>query len=774
VTVEASKSVADSSEVLPLHSDHRQDLHKSGLTEDTIRRLQFHAIRPHDLRKFRGVETAYQIPYFSMSGASAGFARLRLFPPITTSDGHTQRYFQPTGSTPHLYFPPLLDWDALARDPEKALIITEGEKKAAKACQEGLSTIGVGGVWNWRVRLDKGEAITLPEVDAFSWSKRAVDIIPDSDAWRAEKMVQVLSGFYALGMELQRRGAHVRIVRLPETPGSKVGLDDWLVKEGSPASEALQRLERMDLADPQLHRIAAWWQPWNSRQQRAAELAHTDLAKAVNGIRLGQLKPFEKKRDIADLAVRDLRNRGRFIRTDEDELLYFDTKAKTLERIVGADFLAALCDRLGLNSTEEETKFVHAEILNQARVHGERAAVHQFAFWDKHKQTLYVWAGNGTIYTCDGTAIKQTDNGTDGVLFKEDPLFEPVVPDLACSEDAFHAAFQFLPVEDLSQPGATLAVLKTWLLSTFFQELLLVRPILTIFGEQNSGKSSTARFLGLLLFGKHFEVGGFRTDKSGESDFLAAITNQRLITYDNADSPAPWLGDHLARAATGAVILRRRYHTTNDLVSYRPRCFIILTSRDPRWNRDDVAKRLLPIRLHSLAQEGNMPEGTLQENILHARPKVFGGLLQILNRAVGAMTSDEQPYRSSHRLADFHRVGASIARAMQVGPLFEWGMENLNQSQLDLLGESDERLDSIRSWTEGFTGGLSEVRLPVGDLFVALKDRFPGAERDFPFRSPNALGSWLARNKELIKSQLGVSVQDDRSHGKRCWIVSSD
>lgn len=774
MTDEAIKSTAESPEAQPLHPEHREDLRKSGLNEDTIRRLHFRAVRPHDLRKFHGVETAYNIPYFSMGGDVNGFARSRMFPPIKTADGHTQKYSQPTGSTPHLYLPPLLNWQALAGDPGKTLIITEGEKKAAKACQEGLHALGVGGVWNWRVRLDSGEAITLPELDSFSWSNRAVEIIPDSDAWRADKMSQVLGGFYALGMELQRRGAQVQIVRLPDIVGGKVGLDDWLVKEGSPAPEALQRLERIQLADSQLHRIAAWWQTWSSRQQRAAELAHTDLAKAVNGIRLGQLKPFEKKRDIADHAVRDLRNRGRLIRTADDELLYFDTTTKMLERLNGDDFLAALCDRLGLNQTEEETRFVHSEIITQARIRGERAAVYQFAHWDKNKHILYVWAGNGSVYMCDGTTITKSDNGTDGVLFKEDSLFEPVAPELDCSEDAFHAAFRFLSIEDLSQPGSALAVLKTWVLSTFFLELLPVRPILTIFGEQNSGKSSTARFLGLLLFGKRFEVGGFRLDKSGESDFLAAITNQRLIIYDNADSPASWLGDHLARAATGAVIQRRKYHTTNDLVSYRPNCFLVLTSRDPRWNRDDVAKRLLPIRLRSLTQDGNMTEGTLQDSVLRARPKIFGALLHILNRAIGSMTAEEQPYRSSHRLADFHRLGTFIAQSMGVDPLFECGMENLNQSQLDLLAESDERLDLIRSWIEGLTGGLSEIRLSVQDLFTQLKDKYPGSERNFPFRSPHALGSWLSKNKELIKSQLGVSVEDDRSHGKRCWIFSSE
>lgn len=761
-----------------LAPEHIEDLSKSGLSEETISSLQFEAVRPNDI-KLGGVNSAFRIPYFTLDGGVNKFERHKLFPPRRTPDGHSQKYHQPPGSAPHLYFPPLLDWVTVAQEAGTTIHIAEGEKKAAKACQEKFNTIGVAGVWCWRNKLDGGEAITIPDLDRFNWSNRSVEIIPDSDAWRPEKIESVLSGFFALGKELERRGARVVLVKLPDSSGRKVGLDDWLCSEPPPLVEGWIRLERIELSDQQLNRLTAWFQKWQSRQNRAAEMSSNPLAARVNAIRLGNGKGFEKKRDIADYAVRDLRASGRLIRTEEDELLYFDATAKTLEPIEGQDFLAALCDKLGLNPTEEETRFVQAEIRNQALVRGERAAVHQFAFWDKAKTLLYVWAGNGSIYTCDGVAIKKIDNGTDGVLFKEDHFFDPVIPDIDCPEESFHDAFKFITIEDASQAGANLAVLKIWVLSVFFLEALKTRPILTIFGEQNSGKSSTARLIGLLLFGKQFEVGGFSTDRSGEADFLTAATNQRLIVYDNADSHVSWLQDHLARAATGAVIHKRKLYDTNTLLSYRFNCFLVLTSRDPKWNRDDVAKRLLPIRLHSLTREGNMTESSLQERVLRTRNKIFGAVLRILNRAIGFMAAEEKrsennPYRSSHRLADFHQLGTFIAQAMGAESLFECGMENLNQSQLDFLAESDERLDLLRTWIDGFTGGLSEIQMPIREIYIALKDRYPGADRNFPFRSTTALGSWLSKNKELIKSQLGVKVEDDRLKGRRCWTFSSN
>lgn len=71
----------------------------------------------------------------------------------------------------------------------------------------------------------------IPFVDQFAWKDREVVLVPDSDVWRKDKL-QALCGFYALGQELVSRGANVCFVVLPETGQGKVGIDDWLVKNG--------------------------------------------------------------------------------------------------------------------------------------------------------------------------------------------------------------------------------------------------------------------------------------------------------------------------------------------------------------------------------------------------------------------------------------------------------------------------------------------------------------------------------------------------------------
>jgi hypothetical protein len=95
-----------------LAPEHREDLKKSGLTDTTIKALQFAAVRPHDL-KYRDVESAYEIPYFDLFGKVNGFQRRKLFPPISSSSG-TMKYWQAKDTLPHLYCPPIVNWQTVA------------------------------------------------------------------------------------------------------------------------------------------------------------------------------------------------------------------------------------------------------------------------------------------------------------------------------------------------------------------------------------------------------------------------------------------------------------------------------------------------------------------------------------------------------------------------------------------------------------------------------------------------------------------------------------
>lgn len=755
---------------LTLHEEQLADLRKSGLSEDTIRHLGIHAVRPHDI-KLAGVEHAYRIPYFDLDGKCINFERWKLFPPIVSADGHARKYHQPPGSTPYLYLPPLLNWRMVAVDPTIPVVITEGEKKAAAGCRVGLIVAGIAGVWCWRMKLEHGERLVLPELDLWVWKGRRVEIVPDSDAWRPNKMMQVLAGFYALGMELAQRGAYVQLVQLSENGNIKVGLDDLLVSEGDQWRDMWGRLERWQPSDRRLSKVAAWYQRWEHKQEQKVLRSQDSFVHRVDAIRLDQsLKPFERKREIAALVLTDLTTRGKLIKTPDGVLYFFDLQTKTLEQVGQDEFLAEIYERFGLNSTEVETHYVEGEILMVARRRGTCVKVRHLAFWNDETQALYVDATNGTMFVLDGQTILRVDNGTDGVLFVTDRRAEPVEPDFLASVDCFKNLFTDLSLagEEQATKDQAMALMKVWALAIFFLEVLPVRPILALIGEQGSGKTTLGRRLGLILYGRSFQVGSFRSDPAGEDDFVAAITARRFVVFDNADANIRWLPDHLARLATGADIEKRQLYTTNDLVSYHLDCMLAITSRDPRWKRDDVVRRLLPIRMETI-QGSKRPEKLLQSKIVNCREAIWGALLTLLNQVVLSMRSNSGQSTSSHRLADFHWFGSLAAPVLGLQIEFSAAMAALEQAQLSLLGEGDERLELFMLWVKERRLALSEEIITSSELFTELREIYPGPERAFPFRNTTALGAWIGRHKELIEAQVGVEVRETRSSVTRSW-----
>jgi hypothetical protein len=98
-------------------------------------------------------------------------------------------------------------------DATVALWITEGQKKAAKAAQEGLACIALPGVWNWLSRISSDVSIPLPDFDLIEFQGREVYVVFDSDS-ATNPHVRLASR--RLAEFLARRGAKVYRVQLPE------------------------------------------------------------------------------------------------------------------------------------------------------------------------------------------------------------------------------------------------------------------------------------------------------------------------------------------------------------------------------------------------------------------------------------------------------------------------------------------------------------------------------------------------------------------------------
>ena len=356
------------------------------------------------------------IHFADTEGKLANYCRLKPDRPRKDKNGKPIKYESPLGSNNRAFFPPRTR--TALKDVSLPLIITEGEKKAAKADQEGFACLGVTGVWNWikKRQCDKdgnsqGERELIDDLAVIPWKGRNVFICYDSDL--ADKP-DVSLAEWRLAECLTRHGANVKVVRLPSgEPGpdgkpAKVGLDDFLVShdpaafrqllaEATAPTSPLEGLVVLE-ADDDPHRLAKLYLSGNCqhadgltiRFQREryckwtetsycelpdAEL-HADLTKTVKW-EFDRLNILAQKR-CAD-GDGDQPGRGKFLLYDR----FYNHRFPELSR-----HLTGLDGRRGRYRQRPHRRALYREFWQQR--HGRLFAGHQFRLRQRFRHRFHI------------------------------------------------------------------------------------------------------------------------------------------------------------------------------------------------------------------------------------------------------------------------------------------------------------------------------------------------------------------------------------------------
>ena len=229
--------------------DTLADLARSGLTDEDAALMGIQDAGAAWCEQNLDVPRAgYVIPYYDAHGNPINnphFYRVR-FTQFTKPERvggkiyklDELRYTQPAGSRPYPYLSRRVKWATdVLQNPLRMVTFTEGEKKAEAACKAGITTIGLGGVWNFK-SAGRGWSL-LPELRDAMWKDRRVEICYDSDVMTKR---EVFAALLELTQQLVDRGADVYFVYLtPRGTEKKIGLDDFLVSYGAEEYRALSR-----------------------------------------------------------------------------------------------------------------------------------------------------------------------------------------------------------------------------------------------------------------------------------------------------------------------------------------------------------------------------------------------------------------------------------------------------------------------------------------------------------------------------------------------------
>lgn len=173
-------------------------------------------------------------------------------------------------------------------------------------------------------------------------------------------------------------------------------------------------------------------------------------------------------------------------------------------------------------------------------------------------------------------------------------------------------------------------------------------PILTLNGEQGTGKSTFSRLVRSLVDPNAAPI---RAVPKDERDLIVAAYNSHVLCFDNLSKVEVWFADALCRLATGGGFSARALHTDRDEAIFFGTKPIILNGIPALTDRPDLADRAINVRLAPIPETERRPEADMLRAWDERAPAVFGALLDAMS--AGLRRQDDVKLDGYPRLADF-------------------------------------------------------------------------------------------------------------------------
>jgi len=685
---------------------HLEDLRRSGLSDEQIVTCGFRSeADPAKWSKLLNWKTSHSdsggamcIPYFGADGTPLDYVRLKRDKP-RMKQGNPIKYESPKGSKNRAYVPP--GTRAASTDPTKPMIVTEGEKKAAKADQEGFACVGLTGVYGWQNKRPKddagkgmGERQLIPDLAAIAWHGRSVFIAFDSDIIENPN-VQWAECF--LAEALTKAGANVKAVRIPAAAdGSKQGLDDFLIAAGPDGLTRL--LDGAKAVDP-------------PKDDRPIIVVDTEEHR-VN------------REAISTLAAEPTiyQRRGMLVHIVETES---DADSATIRRCAGSTVIRTMPPAMLRES------LTRCAQLKAVRGHGgetKLVPVHPPEWLVRGICDRHDWPGirrlvavvTHPVLLPDGSILKTPGYHAASKLFVSFPpglnITIPDKPNRVAVKAALDALFDALvdfPFETPAHRSAWLAGLLTPLAWFAFNDSA---PLFLIDGNvRGIGKGLLADVIAIITTGRRFPVMTYTADKEELRKKITtlAIEGERLVLMDNLAGAVG--NDVLDAAFTGDAWIDRLLGSNKAFNG--PLNITWYATGNNVQLQADTSRRVCHIRLESEDEKPETKSGfkypNLREHIRSHRGPLLSAALTIL-RAWYAAGKPSQ---------NLPKWGSYESWSMIRDVIVFAGLADPGETRQELQSNSDRDATAMQTILRGMLQLDASGRgLTAADIIGKLKD----------------------------------------------------
>lgn len=506
------------------------------------------------------------------------------------------------------------------------------------------------------------------------------------------------------------------------------------------------------------------------RAERAVQLndidGMTDIER-VKAMRALAAPIDDRRKFIAEHVQNRMSQMGSFVTTDDGTdwyILETEGRPTTLSR--RNDYLASILEtRFALNGVETEQKYTINFLISAKSRVASRGTLGILSHFDPQSNRVLLHTGGREVLQIDSKGISTATNGDFGLIFpwrSGEALFEPDFRNPLSVEGIFDGCFDNL-IE--MEPVHALAIMRAWLLFLLTRNAAASRPLLALFGQPGSGKSTMFKRMLAFLYGPGKSLNSITSPE----DFDHAVSTDPFVAFDQIDQfPPAWLPDKLALSAAQSVLQKRKLYSDNDSVHVVRQALIGVTAHNPQFRREDIVDRFLMFNFRRL--DKFIPESSIIGEIVRNRNRLWGGLVNDL-QAMLATSMPSEAETPAFRVSDFARIGLWAARALGFESDFRQAITSNTGEQMAFnLEEEDLLVETIKRW-------LAKSPDPEHWYSVAdLWSRWSLAARDAQnfertYRNAQKLGRKLWALHATLKSVFDIEFRFDETEGKRLWRI---
>lgn len=309
--------------------------------------------------------------------------------------------------------------------------------------------------------------------------------------------------------------------------------------------------------------------------------------------------------------------------------------------------------------------------------------------------------------------------------------------------------------------GDAYILLIVWIIQAFIRGS---HYILWVSADMGSGKSTLSKIIKKIIDPCKFTV----TTMPGKMDDLRVLLNStHLCCLDNLTVISGDTSDLMCGAVSGTAMVKRSLYTNSDIEVCTLNNTLVLNGIGYTPERDDLAERMLLLKLKKLSRKHLKSEKKLWADFDKALPEILGSIFNTLSRALVEVENINK--QNLPRMTDAFIEMLAIAKALGVSEKEFRRIYDENQVELQQARLSSPVVMAVKEYMANISA--RKVTKASAVLYEEILNKFSGNKELLPASASHFTRGLDKNHADLLKAGFRINIDDTNARNTTVCII---